>query len=136
MYREQIMPSHARLFSWFKNRGLPVIYHTDGDFRPLIPSMIEIGVDCFQPLEAKAGLDVRELKPQHGDQLAFMGNIDATVLLTNDLEKVEEEVLSKLSVAKEGGGYIYHSDHSVPPGVTFETYRFVMELVEEYGGYV
>ena len=64
-----------------------------------------------------------------------MGNIDVTVLSTGDRERIEEEVGGKISMAKRGGGYIYHSDHSVPPGVTWETYRFVMELVEEYGAY-
>lgn len=135
MYRDLVRPSHARLVSWFKDRGLPFIFHTDGDFRPLIPQMLEIGVDCLQPLEAKAGIDVRELKSRYGDRASFMGNIDVTVLSTGDRERIEEEVGGKISMAKRGGGYIYHSDHSVPPGVTWETYRFVMELVEEYGAY-
>lgn len=135
LYRELVQPSHARQVGWFKDRGLKVIYHTDGDFRPLIPALLETGIDCFQPLEAKAGMDVRELKPEYGDRVAFMGNIDATVLLTNDREKIEEEVASKILLAKMGGGYIYHSDHSVPPGVRFETYRYLMELVDKYGQY-
>jgi uroporphyrinogen decarboxylase len=135
MYREMVMPGHARQVAWFKDRGLPVIYHTDGDFRPLIPSMLEIGIDCFQPLEAKANMDVRELKPRYGGRAAWMGNIDAMVLLTNDRERVEEEVASKIPVAKANGGYIYHSDHSVPPGVTWDTYQFLMDRVRHYGGY-
>lgn len=135
MYRELVMGAHARQVAWFKDRGLPVIYHTDGDFRPLIPAMLEIGVDCFQPLEAKANLDVRDLKVQFGSRAAWMGNIDATILLTNDRERIESEVSSKISVAKAGGGYIYHSDHSVPPGVSWETYRFLMERVELHGRY-
>ncbi len=135
MYREMVMPAHARQVRWFKDRGLPVIYHTDGDFRPLIPALIEVGVDCFQPLEAKANLDVRDLKRRHGDQVAWMGNIDAMVLLTNDRTRIEEEVASKISVAKAGGGYIYHSDHSIPPGVSWKTYQYLMELVEVHGRY-
>jgi uroporphyrinogen decarboxylase len=133
MYRELLQPSHRRLAGWFKARGLPVIYHTDGDFRPLIPDLLECGFDCFQPLEAKAGVDVRALKREYGDRVAFMGNIDAAVLSTNDAALIEAEVASKLEVAKKGGGYLYHSDHSVPPGVTWETYRLVMRLVEEHG---
>jgi uroporphyrinogen decarboxylase len=135
MYRELVMPAHARLVNWFKARGLPVIYHTDGDFRPLIPPMLEIGIDCFQPLEAKAGVDVRELKPRYGDRVALMGNIDIMTLITNDLEAVEAEVAAKIPIAKEGGGYIYHSDHSIPPGVTWQTYQFLMDRVESHGRY-
>jgi uroporphyrinogen decarboxylase len=135
MYRELVMPAHKRHVGWFKERGLPVIYHTDGNFTPLIPSMLEIGIDCFQPLEAKAGMDVRNLKRNFGNAVSFMGNIDATVLLTNDHEKIEAEVASKIPAAKAGGGYIYHSDHSIPPGVTWQTYQFVMQLVDRYGAY-
>lgn len=135
MYRDLVMPAHQRQVGWFKDRGLPVIYHTDGNFHPLIPPMLEIGIDCFQPLEAKAGMDVRDLKRRFGNNASFMGNIDATVLLTNDREMIEAEVASKIPMAKIGGGYIYHSDHSIPPGVTWQTYQFLMSLVEKHGRY-
>lgn len=133
MYRAQVMPGHARQVAWFKERGAPVIYHTDGDFHPLIEPFLEIGIDCFQPLEAKAGMDVRTLKPKYGDRVALMGNIDIMVLITNDREKIEAEVSSKIPVAKQGGGYIYHSDHSIAPGVKWKTYQFLMERVAHYG---
>jgi len=135
MYRELVMPAHMRLVSWFKDRGLPVIYHTDGDFRPLIPSFLEVGIDCFQPLEAKANIDVRELKPKWGSKVALMGNIDIMRLITNDPRAIEEEVAAKVPLAKRGGGYLYHSDHSVPPGVTWESYQHLMRLIDEYGRY-
>jgi uroporphyrinogen decarboxylase len=133
MYRKMVMPSHARQIGWFKERDLPVIYHTDGDFHALIPSFIEVGISCFQPLEAKANMDVRDLKPEYGDLVCFMGNIDAMVLNTNNLDLVEAEVASKIPAAKIGGGYIYHSDHSIPPGVKWSTYQFLMDRVAHYG---
>ena len=136
MYRQQIKPAHARQVAWFKDRGLPVIYHTDGDFRLLIPDMIEIGIDCLQPLEAKAHMDLRELKPLYGDKLTFMGNIDIMILISNDRARIEAEVAAKIPLAKQGGGYIYHSDHSIAPGVRWETYQYLMQLVDEYGRYV
>jgi uroporphyrinogen decarboxylase len=52
-----------------------------------------------------------------------------------DPRVIEEEVRSKFEVAKVGGGYLYHSDHSVPPNVSFEQYKHVMELVRKYGEY-
>ncbi|HEY3412493.1 MAG TPA: uroporphyrinogen decarboxylase family protein [Armatimonadota bacterium] len=135
MYRRLVMPAHQKQIGWFKDRGMKVIYHTDGDFRPLIPSFLDVGINCFQPLEAKAHIDVRELKPLYGDRVAFMGNIDIMVLITNDREKVEEEVAAKVPLAMKGGGYIYHSDHSIPPGVTWQTYEYLMELIDRYGRY-
>ena len=133
MYRQLVQPAHKRQIAWFKERGLPVIYHTDGDFHALIEPFLENGIDVFQPLEAKAGMDIRELKPKYGDRVAFMGNIDIMVLITNDKEKIEAEVAAKIPMAKQGGGYIYHSDHSIAPGVTWDTYQFLMTLVDHYG---
>jgi uroporphyrinogen decarboxylase len=133
MYRSLVQDCHRRHIEWFHSRGLKVIFHTDGDFRPLIPGLLDAGVDCFQPLEAKANVDVRELKPMYGDRVAFMGNIDVMVLGTNNKDLIEAEVAAKIPAAKEGGGYIYHSDHSVPPGVDWDTYCFLMESVGRHG---
>ena len=47
----------------------------------------------------------------------------------------EDEIIAKIPVAKKGGGYIYHSDHSVPSNISFEQYCRVFELVREYGAY-
>jgi len=48
---------------------------------------------------------------------------------------IETEIATKLPVAKQGGGYIYHSDHSVPDNVSWEQYLRVMELVSHYGSF-
>ena len=51
-----------------------------------------------------------------------------------DISK-EEEIRTKLTAAKQGGGYVYHSDHSVPSDVSFENYCFAVEMVKKYGAY-
>ncbi|MCC6442722.1 MAG: hypothetical protein IT210_04590 [Armatimonadetes bacterium] len=48
---------------------------------------------------------------------------------------IEREIAAKIPCAKEGGGYIYYSDHSVPDNVSFAPYRRVMELAAQYGKY-
>jgi len=92
------------------------------------------GVDAYNPLEAKAGLDVVDLKRRFGHRWAFNGNIDVQVLETNDREKVRREVLTKLNAAK-GGGFILQSDHSIPSNVAPATYDYMIELAIEYGKY-
>ncbi len=80
-------------------------------------------------------MDLIELKKQYGDRLSFMGGIDVRAMADPDPTKIEKEVKSKFEVAKKGGGYIYHSDHSVPNNVSFAQYKRVMELVKKYGKY-
>ncbi|MDP6594399.1 MAG: hypothetical protein QGI86_00650 [Candidatus Poribacteria bacterium] len=55
--------------------------------------------------------------------------------LAGSRETIEEEIRTKVSIAKQGGGYIYHSDHSVPHNVSFENYQFTVEMLEKYGKY-
>jgi len=134
-YRELLRPYHRRLFDEFHKRGMPVIFHSDGDIRPVLDDLIAAGVDAVNPLECKANMDLRELAPRYGERLGFVGGIDVRVLATNDPEQVRSEVRSKLAAAMPYRGYIYHSDHSVPPGVTLETYRFLLEEVRAAGRY-
>ena len=134
-FEQQLHPTFARLFGFFHERGIPVILHSDGRVMSLIPYFIEEGLDCLNPLEVKAGMDLVQLKEQYGDKLAFMGGIDVQAMADPDPRVIEEEIRTKILIAKEGGGYIYHSDHSVPANVSFEQYQRVIDLVLRYGTY-
>ncbi|MFZ1946664.1 MAG: uroporphyrinogen decarboxylase family protein [bacterium] len=134
MYREVLWPYHKRLVGFFTQRGLPVVYHSDGDMRAVMDLLVEAGITCLQPLEAKAGMDVLDLKRKYGSRLTFMGNVDFEAIARGDRE-AEEEIRVKVGLGKQGGGYIYHSDHSVPPKVSLEQYKRVLALVRRYGQY-
>jgi len=123
------------VFEYFHSKGMKVLLHSCGNVKEIIPVLIEVGLDCLQPLEVKAGMDVIELKEKYGDKLAFMGGIDVRLMADPDPTKIEEEIKKKFEVAKKGGGYIYHSDHSVPKDVSFQQYCNVIELVKKYGVY-
>ena len=135
MYRELIWPDHKRLADWAHAHRMKFIYHTDGDVRGVMDLYIAAGFDCFQPIESKANMDVRKLCPQYGEKLAMFGNIDVMIMGTNDKARIEEEIRSKFAAGMATKGYIYHSDHSIPPTVSWDTYQFIMECVEKYGKY-
>lgn len=132
IFKELLFPAHKRLNDFFHGEGLPTILHSCGKIEPLLPYLIEAGWDAIQPLEAKVGQDVRKLKQEYGDQIVLFGNIDVRIL-SSTKEQIEEEVREKVTAAKQGGGYIYHSDHSVPPTVSLENYEFALECVLKYG---
>ena len=116
------------------SHNLPVIYHGCGNVASILPDFIEMGLDAYNPLEAKAGLDVVDLRRQYGHRLAFCGNSNIQVWEEGDPAKVEAEVLRKLNAAK-GGGLIFQSDHSVSSAVSGRTYDRIVRLVREYGQY-
>ncbi len=80
-------------------------------------------------------MDVVKLKKKFGDKISLMGGIDVRVMADGTDKEIEEEISTKVTVAKENGGYIYHSDHSVPDNVSFQRYQRVIELVHQYGRY-
>jgi len=134
-YDEQLRPTFRRLVDYFHGEDLPVILHSCGCVTELIPRFIEDGLDCLQPLEQKAGMDLLELKRAFGDELAFMGGIDVRTMADPDPAVTDEEIRAKIPGAMVGGGYIYHSDHSIPNNVSLSRYEHVLELVREYGQY-
>jgi uroporphyrinogen decarboxylase len=133
-WREYFKPWAAKITALAHARGLPVIYHGCGNVAAILPDFIEMGVDGYNPLEAKAGLDVLDLRRRYGHKLAFCGNSDIQVWESGDMRAVRREVLRKLNAAK-GGGYIFMSDHSVTSGVSGPTYDAIIKLVREFGTY-
>jgi uroporphyrinogen decarboxylase len=131
-WRELFKPRVLRLIELCHAAGLPVVYHGCGDAREIFDDMVEIGLDGYNPLEAKAGLDVVELKKTYAGKLAFVGNIDVRVLETNDPARIEQEVRYKLQAAK-GGGWVFQSDHSVSSDVAPESYAHAVETLRALG---
>lgn len=133
-WREHFKPWVQAITAEAHRRGLPVIYHGCGNVKAILPDFIETGIDAYNPLEAKAGMDAVELRKQYGHALAFCGNSNIQIWETGDREKIRAEVLRKLSAA-QGGGYIFQSDHSVPGSVSGQTYDYIVNLVREHGRY-
>ena len=133
-WREYFKPWVARMVEYAHQRGLPVIYHGCGNVKAILQDFIEIGVDGYNPLEAKAGLDVVELRRQYGHGITFCGNSDIRIWEGGDPNQVRTEVLRKLNAAR-GGGYIFMSDHSVSSSVAGQTYDTIVKLVRQYGNY-
>lgn len=114
--------------------GIPVIYHGCGNATAIFDDFIEMNLDSYNPLEAKSGLDVIELRRKYDHRMGFCGNMDALAWANEPMEKLKEITLTKLNAAKEGG-FIFQSDHSVPSNISAERYEYVINLVREYGKY-
>lgn len=133
-YREVVAPFDRVFAGMCAERKIPLMLHCCGHVSQLVPLLVEVGYACLHPLEARAGNDVRELKRVYGDRLAFIGNISVETL-GGSKEAIAAEMRTKLPAAMAGGGYIFASDHSVPPSVSLDNYRFAVELAKELGRY-
>ena len=133
-WREYLKPWVAKIAAHAHAAWLPVIYHGCGNVKAIFQDYIDMKIDAYNPLEAKAGMDVVELRRRYGHGIGFCGNSDVQVWETGDRDAIRREVLRKLNAAR-GGGYIFQSDNSVSSGVSGQTYDYIVKLVREFGKY-
>ena len=133
-WRKHFKPGVKALVDECHKQGLPVIYHGCGNVNSIFEDFIEIGVDAYNPLEAKAGLDVIDLRRRFGHRMGFCGNMDVELWANGSRDEIKNATLTKLNAAK-GGGFIFQSDHSVPSSISGENYDYVVRLVKERGKY-
>jgi uroporphyrinogen decarboxylase len=133
-WRRHFRPIVAEQIRICHEAKLPVIYHGCGNATPIFQDFIDLGLEAYNPLEAKAGLDVVDLRRKYGHRMGFCGNMDVLTWANAPKEQLRAAVLRKLNAAK-GGGYIFQSDHSVPGNISGERYDFVVGLVRKHGTY-
>ncbi|MHC4212972.1 MAG: uroporphyrinogen decarboxylase family protein [Planctomycetota bacterium] len=133
-WRKYFKPVVTTIVETCHRHNLPVIYHGCGNVTEILEDFIETRIDSLNPLEAKAGLDVVNLRRRLGHRLGFCGNMDVLTWANATQAQLRETVLTKLNAAK-GGGYIFQSDHSVPSNVSGKNYDYVIKLIREYGNY-
>jgi uroporphyrinogen decarboxylase len=121
MFRRLIMPHYRRGLAWIKqNTSMKIMLHSDGAIFPLIPSLIEMGVEILNPVQTSAaGMDPAKLKAQFGDQLAFWGgSLDCQKTLPyGSPEEVASEVRRHVETLAPGGGYVFAPVHNIQAGV-------------------
>jgi uroporphyrinogen decarboxylase len=128
MYAEIVQPGHKKLFDYAHARGCKVMVHSCGFVEPLVPGLIEAGMDCLQAMEVKAGMDLAHLAKTFGDRISFCGGLDIREVASNDRARIDAELNAKIpAVLESGAGYIVHSDHSIPPDVDHDSLVYFFE---------
>lgn len=133
-WRALFKPHVKALIDLLHKHNLLVIYHGCGNVKEILDDMVDLHLDAYNPLEAKAGMNVVELKKKYAGRLAFVGNIDMRVLESGDPAAIRGEVLYKLQAAR-GGGWVFQSDHSVSSDVAPESYALAIQTLREHGDF-
>lgn len=117
-WRALVKPELERCFAVGKVRQLPVAYHCCGALRPIIPDLIEIGLDVLNPIQSNCpGMDSLELKREFGAQISFMGGVDTQYLLPRGTAGEVARATAQLieGMTSDGGGFILAASHTIPP---------------------
>lgn len=138
-YRRVVKSHHRRLFDFIHGRtDARVYFHSCGAVRPLIPDLIEVGVEILNPVQVSArGMDSGELKREFGRDIVFWGGgVDTQrVLGTGSPAEVKEEVKRRLDDLMPGGGFVFATVHNIQGNVPEENVVAMWEAVQEHGRY-
>ena len=140
VFRQHIKPRLKQLFSGIKAVAphVKILLHSDGAIVPILPDLIEIGLDILNPVQVTAmGMgDTAFLKREFGSQLVFWGGIDTQhVLPFGSPQEVQDEVRRRIEDLAPGGGYVLGSVHNIQAGVPPENILAMLEAWKLYGKY-
>lgn len=125
-YRSFIFPHMRRLVDFYKKAGVPyVLVDTDGNSEPLIPLLMEAGVDGLWPLERASDMDPSAIRKKYGRDLRLWGCVDKREL-AKDKAAIDAHLRTFIRLIEEGG-FIPTVDHLVPPDVPLENFLYYME---------
>ena len=138
LFREFVLPSIQRFINLGHAHNLKVMMHCCGGFRPLIPDLIEAGLDGLHALQPDCkGMEPSELKYDFGKRIVFNGAIDSHHILINGTpDYVRHKTREILDIMKPGGGYIAGASHdTILEETPVENVLAMFDTIREYGVY-
>jgi uroporphyrinogen decarboxylase len=136
MFREMFYPGLKKVMQGYKDMGLYVIKHTDGNIMPILDMILDSGIDCLDPIDPIAGMDLASLMEKYGSNVCFKGNVDCAHTLTfKSVEETIAETKYCLDVGMKHKGYFLSSSNSIHSEVKPENYKAMLETVRTYGRY-
>jgi len=130
MFAEFVVPlTKKRVQDINTNYGMPVWQHACGNNWALLDMFVEMGFACYQSIQPTADMDIRKVKRQYGDKLCLWGGIPVEHLVDGTPEDIRRDVAHAVESAKDGGGYIFGSSHSIAVGTKYDNF---MTMIDEF----
>jgi uroporphyrinogen decarboxylase len=138
-WRQLAKPRFQYMFEQFRrvNRDVFIKLHSCGDYSPIIPDEIDLGVNLSGLMQPVGGnKNQAEVKKKYGDKIALIGGLDVQRLLPRgQVEEVRAGVLSVMQNLAVGGGYIFSPSHYILADVPVQNIWAMIEAVKDYGVY-
>jgi len=136
LYRELIKPRHRKVCQYVKEHSnLFVFFHSCGSIYPLIPDLIDVGIDILNPVQISAAdMDSARLKREFGKRLSFWGGGCETqhLLPRGSPEEIREHVKGQLDIFAPGGGYVFAAVHNIQADVPPENIMAMFETAYQF----
>jgi hypothetical protein len=137
-FRTMYLPHYRKLTDWIhSNTGWKTIKHCCGGIFPIIPYMIDAGIDALNPVQCSAaGMEPQRLKDTYGKDMVFWGggvNTQQTLPFGTP-EEVHKEVLERLKIFSKGGGYIFNTVHNIQANTPIANIAAMVDAIKEFNG--
>ncbi|MDC7235882.1 MAG: uroporphyrinogen decarboxylase family protein [Spirochaetales bacterium] len=128
-WEELIKPHHKRMNDVLHSFGVKIMYHTDGAVMEVIEGLMDMGIDILEALQFDAeGMDPVLMKKLYGHNLCFHGGVSVqSTLPYGTVDDVKNEVLSRIEVLGDQGGYILAPSHAIQAGTPVENILAFLE---------
>jgi uroporphyrinogen decarboxylase len=130
--QEFMVPEWRRLNDFYRERGVIITRHCCGHVEPILEMMIDIGVDCLNPIQATANDQARVREITQG-RMALSGGVSTRIIMDGPPERIRAETRKCMWVLGRQGGYFCGPDQGMP--FPEEHIAALRETVEEYGVY-
>jgi uroporphyrinogen decarboxylase len=137
MWRKWLKPRYAELITQVRrtNPETIIFYHSDGNIEPLIPELIEIGIEVLNPIQPEC-MNAAKLKRHYGDRLAFWGTVGTQTTFPHaSVQELKAVVKERIGTVGAGGGLLIAPTHKLQPEVPWQSIVAFFEAVREYGVY-
>ena len=137
LWREWLKPRMARIIAQSRRIRPDILffYHSDGFIEPIIPDLIEIGINALNPVQPEC-MDPEEIKKTYGDRLAFWGTVGIQHTLPfGSPDDVEAEVKHRIETVGKNGGLYLSPAHVIAPEVPHENLHAFVKAAKKYGRY-
>lgn len=131
LYRKLALKHYQCITDLLRRYGVDIVLlDSDGHIDELIPIWLDGGITCIWPFEAAANMNPVAIRKKYGKRLGLIGAMDKRALAQGK-KAIEREVMSKVPVLLESGGFIPTCDHAVPPDVSLENYQYYLQLIHQ-----
>jgi uroporphyrinogen decarboxylase len=134
-FKEFVVPYLEELVAITHKHNKKFLLHCCGAVRPLLPMIIDAGVDMLEPIQIRAkGMDPFHLKQDFGADLCFYGGIDLQQILCRGTPpQVADEVKRLIDLLGENGGYVLGPGHTyIQTDAPLENIMAMYETASEY----
>ncbi|HEX9028387.1 MAG TPA: uroporphyrinogen decarboxylase family protein, partial [Anaerolineales bacterium] len=131
VFRQVFMPYYQRVAG---SISIPWIFHTDGNFLPVLEDLLSLGMNALHPIEPDA-VDIHEVKRRVAGRAALVGNIDINLLSSGTSQEVEQVTCDTIRAVGKDGRFILSSSNSITRSCRVDNVLTMVKTCRECGRY-